>query len=215
MVLLLGGLVAGLISAFPAAAAADCSGPTISVSPESGAARGEQVTVTGSYFGANCYDTGPPPAGQGIFGTPLDDIEIVFVQGTTELVVARGAADNDYAFSVDVTVPADLQPGEVLLQVRSNGLFSSALQSFVLTDAPPVGSAPASSEDVATFGPASPAAPAGPDVTQPRTAEPDRSSNDDDNSPPSRSSPPHSSRHRRSRRLHPLAAPIPTFSRDQ
>ena len=71
--------------------------------------------MTGSGFGDNCYDTGPPPAGEGYLGKPLTEIEVVFVQGDRQTVVARGAADDGYAFEIDVVVPAASVPGEARL----------------------------------------------------------------------------------------------------
>lgn len=92
-------------------ASADCSGPHITVSP-SRALPGATVNIQGQAFGDSCYDTGPPPAGQGALGTPLTDVEIGFVQDGVTTVVATVDADNEYQFSVDVTVPADAEPGQ-------------------------------------------------------------------------------------------------------
>jgi hypothetical protein len=47
-----------------AAAGADCSSPTIEY-PAGPVDRGQAITVTGSAFGDNCYDTGPPAGGPG------------------------------------------------------------------------------------------------------------------------------------------------------
>lgn len=62
---LVGMMAAGLVSAPPASA--DCSGPSMSFSPQD-VDRGGEVTVTGEAWGDNCYDTGPPPNGEGALG---------------------------------------------------------------------------------------------------------------------------------------------------
>lgn len=143
---------AGAIGALPTAAAADCSGPMIEVSPTT-AGRGGQVTVTGEAFGDNCYDTGPPPAGEGTLGKPIEDIEIVFVQLTTEVVVARGNADAEYELTVDVEVPTGLQPGDgAVVQARTNGVVITVTPATFLVSDGPLAGAPSS--DVAKFGPA-------------------------------------------------------------
>lgn len=111
--LVLGVLGASTVTAGPALA--DCIGPTIDYEPGE-VTRGERITVTGEGFGDNCYDTGPPPEGQGVLGNPLTDIEVLFLQGTTEIVVARGAANADYEFDVTVTVPVELEAGEVTIE---------------------------------------------------------------------------------------------------
>ena len=103
-------LLGGLLLLEPAAAGAACLGPSIEY--ESGPVRrGGTVTVTGSGFGDNCYDTGPPPAGEGYLGKPLTEIEVVLVQSDRQTVVARGAADDGYAFEIDVVVPGRVVPG--------------------------------------------------------------------------------------------------------
>jgi len=100
-------------------ASADCSGPTLTY--ETGEfAPGDLVGVTGSSFGNNCYDTGPPPLGQGVLGIPVSNIDILLVQGDTEWVVAMGNADDDYAFEVDVQIPLDAAAGEAHITARWN-----------------------------------------------------------------------------------------------
>ena len=107
-------LLCGLLLLGSAPAGAACLGPSIEY--ESGPVRrGGTVTVTGSGFGDNCYDTGPPPAGEGYLGKPLTEIEVVLVQSDRQTVVARGAADEGYAFEIDVVVPVGSFPGEARL----------------------------------------------------------------------------------------------------
>lgn len=123
-------------------AAADCSGPTVDWAPHE-VARGGTVTVTGSAFGDNCYDTGPPPPGQGFLGVPRQDLQIVVVQGEVEVVVAEGDADAEYAFEVDIVVPPELQPGPANLVVRvpEGRVDPTAIDGLTITDEPPTGTA--------------------------------------------------------------------------
>jgi hypothetical protein len=132
-----------------APAAADCQGPTVQVTSSS-AARGATIDVVGSGFGDNCYDTGPPPPGEGVLGRPLQDLQVLVVQGDTEQVVAAGDAGADYAFEVSVVVPAALEPGEARVVVRYDPtvFVGEASTTFVVGDAPPAGGA----EVVVDFG---------------------------------------------------------------
>ncbi len=103
-------LLAPLVMGLPSASAS-CGGPQITVTPNSAAA-GSTVTVHGQAFGDNCYDTGPPPAGQGVLGNPLTDVEIGFVQHDITTVLATVDANDEYEFTVEVTVPTDAEPGQ-------------------------------------------------------------------------------------------------------
>jgi hypothetical protein len=155
---LLAGLVLGAL-AQPATAAADCSGPSISYATAP-VPRGGTVAVTGTGWGDSCYDTGPPPSGEGILGKPQRDLIVLFVQDGEELLVAEGAADEDYGFAVDVPVPLSLQPGEATLIVRgpTGASHTGSGEPIPITDAPIVAGAP----EFVTFGPAAPAPEAGP-----------------------------------------------------
>jgi hypothetical protein len=154
-----------------APAAADCIGPTIL--PITGElVRGEPVTITGRGWGDQCYDTGPPPPGQGTLGTPADDIEIRFTQGDTDVVVAQGSADDEYRFEVTVSVPTSLAPGEARLWARPVGSTAgaapaTALVVVVVSAAPPAAEAPVPA--IAVFGPDDPAPPSSPASTEPST----------------------------------------------
>lgn len=64
-------------------AGTDCALPTVTFDPRD-TARGQTITVTGRTFGDNCYDSGAPPAGQGVLGRPIDDIEVVLQQASSE-----------------------------------------------------------------------------------------------------------------------------------
>jgi hypothetical protein len=103
-------------------AEANCLGPTLTLSgPVGGEVEtGDVITVSGSGWGDDCYDTGPPPAGEGVLGRPFDDIEIVMTQDGTDHVVARSSADDRYEFTADVVVPPDLRPGDARVQARAS-----------------------------------------------------------------------------------------------
>lgn len=100
-----------------APAAASCLGPTVEHQGE--VVRGTTFVVTGRGWGDNCYDTGGPPEGEGTLGRPVTDIEVVISQAGQEIVVARGSANWDYNFFVEVEVPVDLQPGVATVFARS------------------------------------------------------------------------------------------------
>lgn len=127
----------------PSPAAAFCVGPTINrIEP---AIRGEVITIEGGGFGDNCYDTGPPPAGEGGLGVPIPDVELFVAQGDTEVQVASGAADAGYEFSVDVRVPPRLSPGPALVVARWGTNQSTEQVLEVLADsavAEPTGTTP-------------------------------------------------------------------------
>lgn len=133
-------------------AAADCMGPTIEIE-QSEVARGDELAISGSGWGDNCYDTGAPPAGEGVLGVPINNIRIFLVQGATEWLVATGSADADYQFDVAVVVPPDLQPGVAEVQARHGDVVAySSDPQFVVVAAP----APTVADtEVVSFGPAS------------------------------------------------------------
>lgn len=118
LALLFGGLAIGLVSAPPASA--DCPGPSMTVSPQD-VDRGGELTATGQAWGDNCYDTGPPPDGEGALGLPTSGIEIVLTQRDREWVLATVDADDEYSFEEQVVVPPDATPGDAQLTVRSSG----------------------------------------------------------------------------------------------
>jgi hypothetical protein len=119
----------GLVVGAAEIAAADCSGPSISVTP--GVVEpGDTITVRGSAWGDNCYDSGPPPEGQGFLGRPARGIEIWLVTGNHRYLLAHGDADTDYQFVVEVIVPFELRPGEKRVLAR---LATSSV------DEPPLG----------------------------------------------------------------------------
>lgn len=101
-------------------AAASCIGPRIERAPGV-VERGGSVRVTGAGWGEECYDTGPPPVGQGGLGRPRDDIEVAFVQAGRRTVVARGAADDCYGFVAEVRVPRGLVEGPAVLTAGAAG----------------------------------------------------------------------------------------------
>ena len=136
------GLVAGgLISASPASAS--CSTPSMIFTPHD-VDRGGEVSVTGTGWGDNCYDTGPPPDGEGVLGRPVQDIDIVVVQGEEEWVVATVDAGDHYGFGTQVVVPQDAAPGDALLLARTSGGFraSNSDPTLRISAAPAITSPP-------------------------------------------------------------------------
>lgn len=138
-------------------AAADCSGPSLTFAPQD-TSRGEDLVVTGRGWGDNCYDTGPPPAGEGVLGRPVKDIEIVAVQGHREWILANVGAGADYGFEARVVVPHDATSGEAQVIARSAGEPShtwNADQSLRISNAPAAPSAPTTETSVSstTVGP--------------------------------------------------------------
>src|SRR5262245_38190884 len=87
--LLIVAVVTGDASTPVAATAVRCVGPAVVVEPAEVPAGGT-VTVRGTGFGDDCHDTGPPPAGEGLLGKPLQDIEVYVEQGGRGDLVAAG-----------------------------------------------------------------------------------------------------------------------------
>lgn len=110
--------------------------------------RGGEVTATGERWGDNCYDTGPPPDGEGVLVRAATDIEIVVVQGEKEWVVATvdaDDADDDYRFTTRVNVPQDATPGDAQMIARKAGTLpyvSNPDPALRISDAPAVTSPP-------------------------------------------------------------------------
>lgn len=149
--LLLPAVALGLLVWSGTAASADCQGPTLQFEPAA-APRGGEITVAGTGFGDNCYDTEPPPDGEGVLGRPQRDLQVLLVQGGEELVVAKGDAGADYAFEVTVVVPAALEPGPARFVARladGGEAFVPQADGLVITDAAPIEGA---DEAVVTFG---------------------------------------------------------------
>jgi hypothetical protein len=97
-------------------AGADCSGPTLTVTPST-AAPGAPVTIAGLYFGDACNDTGAagPPLGR-----PLRGVEIWVRVGEVEKQVAIVDAGPGYDFAVEVAVPPSLGTGPGQVVARSS-----------------------------------------------------------------------------------------------
>jgi hypothetical protein len=134
--------VVGVVSAPPASA--DCAGPSMTFSPHD-VVRGGEVTATGERWGDNCYDTGPPPDGEGVLGRAVTDIEIVVVQGEKEWVVATVDAEDDYRFTTQVNVPQDATPGDAQMIARKAGTLpyvSNPDPALRISSAPAVTSPP-------------------------------------------------------------------------
>jgi hypothetical protein len=106
--------------------------------------------VVGQYWGDDCFDTGPPPAGKGDLGLPRQGITVMFEQDGTQTVVARGNADADYQFQVDIVIPPNAAPGGARLAARA-----SEEEQFAATGGPleVVSTGQGSPLVVASFGP--------------------------------------------------------------
>lgn len=107
--------------------------------------RGGEVIATGEGWGDNCYDTGPPPDGEGVLGRAVTDIEIVVVQGEKEWVVATVDADDEYRFTTPVNVPQDATPGDAQMiarNARSLPYVSNPDPALRISNAPAVTSLP-------------------------------------------------------------------------
>lgn len=120
-------------------AQADCIGPTFNHT-SGDLAHGATLTITGYGFGDNCYDTGPPPPGEGALGRPLTDIEVWLDQDGDRHLVAVGNADEAYEWVVDVAVPAVLDVGTVDVSVTTGSFEAfdeTDTQIWVTSDAEP------------------------------------------------------------------------------
>jgi len=100
------------VLAAPEAQAA-CVGPAISATISTDGA----LVVRGSGFGTECYDANVPPDGEGALGPPARDITVVVRQFDVEFLVARGDAETDYTFQVEVTDPPPMV-GDVGVEAR-------------------------------------------------------------------------------------------------
>jgi hypothetical protein len=143
-------MTVGLVLASPVSA--DCVAPAITYDGGP-VTRGSTIRVVGTAWGDNCYDTGPPPEGEGVLGRPLDDIELFVVQGGTETLVATGAARTDYGFVAEIVVPARLAPGPATISARSASTPANEVTiPLTITSAEPA----ARRDRVTRFGPRSP-----------------------------------------------------------
>jgi hypothetical protein len=135
------------IVAFPAeGATADCLGPRISFAPEA-VDPGDTLTITGKGFWDKCIDTFPTQE----VATPIENIELIMVQGSSSWVIARGSADENAEFTVEVVVPPAAQPGEARLTATAG-----QSQRFPLTRTLAISTKPAPdtiSGAVTAFGP--------------------------------------------------------------
>jgi len=145
---LIAAIIALLLTSHGVAAAA-CPQPTAKVRPTR-VARGATLTISGQYFGDDCLDTGTVPAGVGKLGDPLNGLVIVIDQADREYVVASGSADADYGFSVDVVVPAGLEPGQATVSIVAGDARMNLATPLVISASAPIGKGDAT---VATFGP--------------------------------------------------------------
>jgi hypothetical protein len=128
----------GLALATGSPVSAECVSPTIEIGQRE-VVRGGQLVVTGYAFGDRCYDVGTPPDGQGQLGLPLEEIGVYVVQGANEILVATGAADSFYKFTVTIVIPLDLVPGVAEVQARwGERVAFSEDPEIVVTEAAPL-----------------------------------------------------------------------------
>jgi hypothetical protein len=131
--LLLAALLALPVLAIAGGASADCSLPTVGAAPDAGTP-GSPITVTGHAWGTNCYDTGPPPPGEGPLGIPQTDIDVVFRDAAgTETVLATVDADTEYGFTLEAAVPAGAAAGPGRVAARGSTGFVAVGEAFTVT----------------------------------------------------------------------------------
>ncbi len=138
-------------------AGAACIGPYIAYAP-SEVAPGSDIDVVGLAWGDNCYDTGPPPAGEGPLGRPAD-VDLLVAQGEMEWLVGSATANSDYRFDAVARVPLEVKPGAASLVARRSSGRSAyrSVWHFSITGAAPV----QSSTSIAAVGTSDPVAPGG------------------------------------------------------
>lgn len=137
-------------------AGAACIGPYIAYAP-SEVAPGSDIDVVGLAWGDNCYDTGPPPAGEGSLGKPAD-VDLLVAQGEMEWLVGSATANSDYRFDAVARVPLEVKPGAASLVARRSSGRSAyrSVWHFSITGAAPV----QSSTSIAAVGTSDPVEPA-------------------------------------------------------
>lgn len=118
--LLLAGCAEGTGTGTESGGAAVCTAPSISVEPTT-VPPGGTLTIRGTGFAVGC------PDGQGAAEdatpsgveepTPLQDIEVLWTQHGTEVTLAEVDADDAFAFTVEVDVPAMVEPGPAAVAV--------------------------------------------------------------------------------------------------
>jgi hypothetical protein len=139
-------LVVTILATHGEVTTADCSSPRISFAPEA-VDPGDTLTITGEIFWDKCIDTFPTQD----VAKPIKDIELTLVQGDSSWVVARGDADENAGFTVEVVIPSDAQPGAARL-VASAGQSLQIPSTRILT----ISTEPAPNDTgdaVAGFGP--------------------------------------------------------------
>jgi len=112
------------------AGAAGCVEPALTQrvleNVEAGEAAGggvQVIAVSGRGFGDDCHDTGSPPEGEGVLGTPIAGLALLVIADDQRVVVAEGSADASYGFDVTVRVPHALLAGSARLSVEAEGLL--------------------------------------------------------------------------------------------
>src|SRR5262245_38231097 len=112
---------AGVVVVVPAAPAdARCRPPTVGFFP-SDVRPGDRMWIDGEAWGDACYDTGPPPKGEGYRGLPLH-VTISAVQDGHDVELAEVLANRHYKFEIKVRAPDGLEPGLARVVARSGPL---------------------------------------------------------------------------------------------
>jgi hypothetical protein len=132
----------GVLGVAAAPAGASCVGPRVRYDPAA-VARGEKVTISGEFWGDACNDEQIRGREEPVLGDPIEKITISLLQDGRRIVVARGAADENYEFVVKVRIPRSLQPGGanvIATQHREpsdGGDIDHMTDELQITDAPP------------------------------------------------------------------------------
>jgi hypothetical protein len=116
----LGLLLSGCAGVAGSGTEAACTAPSISVEPTT-VPPGGTLSVRGTGFAAGCADS----QGVGEDGTttgreeptPLRDLEVLWTQHGTEVTLAEVDADDAFGFTVEVDVPAMVEPGPAAVTV--------------------------------------------------------------------------------------------------
>lgn len=116
---------------------AACVPHTLSVEPARAPA-GSKVTISGEGWFIGCNDTGQ--------GTrePADTASLSVTQNGRVYQLGQAQADEQYRFSVDVRLPADLQPGQATINGQGKGGQASAALAVTESEELPLTGVPGS-----------------------------------------------------------------------
>lgn len=146
-------------------------------------APGDTITVSGTWFGTECNDTGQVPEDE-LLGPPATDITVALQQNSREWLVAQGNAQDDWTFTVKVDVPRDLTAGTVTVITEPSSFSKgngATPPTFTVVEHEPTATdfdratTPTLSPSIATFPDQAASAPSPPSISDP---EPDPDPND-------------------------------------